>query len=58
MTNKTGTGTAEKNKFREFEAMDEMLGTRPGHNIGGIDSSKPSGSCNTKITYSGKNNVI
>lgn len=36
---KSGTGTAEKKKFREFDALDEILGTRPGYNLSGIDSS-------------------
>lgn len=39
LVSKTGTGTDQKNKFREFDRLDEILGTRPGYNISGVDSS-------------------
>lgn len=36
----SGSGTAEKNKFVNYEDMNEIYGFRPGFNLRGVDSSK------------------
>lgn len=56
LVTKTGTGTEEKEKFREFEVLDEIFGTRPGFNLGGVDSSsKPCSEASKGIYFFIKN---